>query len=189
MVNAAAVRSVPSRVKQNRYEFHSEGSSPAPLQQVSHIVGHFFDLGAVELFDVPERPHVIVADKIDRHALAAEPSRPSDAMNVQLPVEAQIVTNDQTHLLDVNPTPPQIGSNQHAGAARPEFFHDRFARRLFHIPVNGRDGEIAFTHLGGQPIDLLFGVAEDDRLRDGERVVQVAQRAVRWRFIKDTAVL
>lgn len=39
----------------------------------------------------------------------------------------------------------------------------------------GGDGE-AHLHLLCQPVDLTLGVAEDDGLRDGQCVVEVAQR-------------
>lgn len=35
--------------------------------------------------------------------------------------------------------------------------------------------EISFTHLLGEPVDLSLGVAEDDSLSNGERVVQITQ--------------
>jgi len=41
--------------------------------------------------------------------------------------------------------------------------------------VHRRHREAALAHLGREPVDLLPRVDKDDGLRDGERVVQVAQ--------------
>ena len=40
---------------------------------------------------------------------------------------------------------------------------------------HGRDGEVPLVHLLREPVDLPAGVAEDDSLGDGQRLVQVAQ--------------
>ena len=40
---------------------------------------------------------------------------------------------------------------------------------------HSRDGEIPLVHFLCEPVDLPAGVAEDDGLRDGERLVQIAQ--------------
>ena len=46
---------------------------------------------------------------------------------------------------------------------------------LRHLSVHGGHGEVVLSHLVGQPVHFLLGVAEDHRLGDGERVVQVAE--------------
>ena len=48
----------------------------------------------------------------------------------------------------------------------------RGERRAHH----GRHGEVPGVHLLGQPVDLAARVDEDDGLRDGQRLVEVAQR-------------
>ena len=57
-----------------------------------------------------------------------------------------------------------------------ELFHDGLAFFLWHVAVHGRDREVGLHHLITQPVHLLAGVAEDDGLGDGQRVIQVAQR-------------
>jgi hypothetical protein len=41
--------------------------------------------------------------------------------------------------------------------------------------VHSRDGELALVELGGEPVDLATGGAEDDGLGDGDGFVQVAE--------------
>lgn len=53
--------------------------------------------------------------------------------------------------------------------------HDFVAFALFHRAVHGDDGEVHLAHLLRQPVDLPPGVTEDDGLRDGEGVVEIAQ--------------
>ena len=46
---------------------------------------------------------------------------------------------------------------------------------LRHLSVHGRDGEVVLSHLVGQPVNLLLGVAEDHCLSDRECIIQVAE--------------
>ena len=43
------------------------------------------------------------------------------------------------------------------------------------MTYDGGDGEVAGVHLLREPLDLPARIAEDDGLRDGERLVQIAQ--------------
>ena len=54
-----------------------------------------------------------------------------------------------------------------------ELFHDGVSLLLWHVSVHGGDGEIGLSHLLCQPLHFPLGVAEDDRLCDCERVVEV----------------
>lgn len=56
-----------------------------------------------------------------------------------------------------------------------EFVHDGVTLLLNHVTVHSRDSEIGLAHLLGKPVDLPARVAEDDGLRDGKGVVQVAE--------------
>lgn len=53
--------------------------------------------------------------------------------------------------------------------------HDLLTLVLRHVSVDGGDGEVELPHLLGEPVDLAPCVAEDDRLSDGDGVVEVAQ--------------
>ena len=44
------------------------------------------------------------------------------------------------------------------------------------LTYHSRNSEITFTHLFGKPIDLSARIGEDDRLCDGQRFVEIAQR-------------
>ncbi len=57
----------------------------------------------------------------------------------------------------------------------PEFLHDGVPLLLRHITVHAGDGEVSLPHLLREPVHLPLGVAEDDGLGNGERVVQVTQ--------------
>ena len=81
-----------------------------------------------------------------------------------------------TCLLHVDASGPHVSGDEHARGARPELCHDRVPLLLRHVAVHRGDGEVVGAHLLCKPVHLALGVAEDDRLRDGERVVEVAQR-------------
>ena len=63
-----------------------------------------------------------------------------------------------------------------------ELLHDGVTLLLGHVSVHGRNCEVGLTHLLRQPINLALRVAEDDGLRDGQRVVKVAQ-SVKFPFL------
>ena len=80
------------------------------------------------------------------------------------------------HLLDVDAPGPDVGGDEDATHAAAELLHDGVALGLLHLAVHGGHGEVRLAHLLRQPVHLAPRVAEDDRLRDRQRVVQVAQR-------------
>jgi hypothetical protein len=68
------------------------------LQQVRHVGRQLLDLGVVEALDVLEQALVVLGDKVDGDALAAEPTRPADAVQVVLRLGGQVVVDDQGDL-------------------------------------------------------------------------------------------
>lgn len=56
------------------YSYHSIN-----LQKAQRIIGHLFDSGIVELFDVTESTLVLLGDEVDGYTLATEPSSTSDS--------------------------------------------------------------------------------------------------------------
>ncbi len=97
-------------------------------------------------------------------------------MNVVLAVGRQVVVDDERDLLNVDAASKQVGGDEDARRARAELAHDDLALLLLHVSVHGGHGEVALVHHLGQPVDLAPRVAEDDGLRDRQRLVQVAQR-------------
>lgn len=69
------------------------------------------------------------------------------------------------------------GDNDSQVKKRYVHFGGRVTHSVFlrHLSVHGGDSEVVLSHLVGQPVHFLLGVAEDHRLGDGERVVQVAE--------------
>ena len=57
----------------------------ATLEKLLYIHRQFFDLRGVELLNILQNTDVVVLDKVDRDALPAKASRPSDAVNILLP--------------------------------------------------------------------------------------------------------
>lgn len=139
------------------------------------IHGHFINLSRVILLDISEDPDVIVLDKVDGHTLAAKSSGSADTVDVQLTIVGQVIVDDQRDLLNINAPGPNVGGDQDSRLARPELLHNGIALLLRHISVHGADGEVGFPHLFSEPIHLPLGVAEDDGLCYGQRVVQVAK--------------
>mmetsp|Transcript_14190 Transcript_14190/g.40226 ORF Transcript_14190/g.40226 Transcript_14190/m.40226 type:complete len:388 (-) Transcript_14190:270-1433(-) len=144
--------------------------------QVRDVHWHLVDLRAVVLLDVLERVQVVVLDEVDGHALLPEPPRTADPVDVELPVHRQVVVDHQGHLLHVQPSCPNIRSNENPRRPAPKIRHDQVPLLLRHVSVHGRNREVVRPHLLSEPLDLLPLVAKYDGLSDGQRVVQVAQR-------------
>ena len=96
-------------------------------------------------------------------------------MNVQLARLGQVKADHETDLLNVEASPPDIRGNQHSALARSELLHDSVSLFLRHAAMHAADRKVCFAHLLRQPFGFLALVAEDDGLRDSQRVVQVAQ--------------
>ncbi len=142
----------------------------------SNIHGHLFDLRAVELLNLAHHTHIVSGDEVDSHTLSAESSTTTDPMDVILAIRRQIVVDDQRDLLHVDTTSQQIGGDQHARGTRTELLHDHITLALVHVAMHGRDGEVTCRQLVREPVHFSARVAEDDRLRDGHRLVQIRQR-------------
>lgn len=146
------------------------------LNQIGHVHRHFVDLRRVVLFNVAQNSNVVALHEVDRHTLAAKPTRSADAVNVQLTIVRQIVVDDERNLLDVDATRPHVRRDQHPALAGTELLHNFVTLLLRHVAVHRANGKVCLAHLLRQPVDLALRVAKDNGLRDGQRVVQVAQR-------------
>ena len=83
--------------------------------------------------------------------------------------------DDQRDLLDIDTSGKQVGSDEDSGRTGSELLHDDLSLTLVHLSVHGRDGELSLVELGGEPVDLSSGRAEDDGLGDGDGLVQVTK--------------
>ena len=81
-----------------------------------------------------------------------------------------------TNLLDVNSSGEQVGGDEHSAGSGTELPHDQLSLLLLHVSVQAADRELLLRHLRGQRLHTLSRVAEDDRLGNVHRVVQIAQR-------------
>merc|ERR1712113_292130 len=143
--------------------------------EVRNIHGHLIDLGGVELLNVAKNTNVIILDKINRDAFAAEAARASNAVDVELTIVGEVIADHKRNLLHIESTAPQVSGDQHTAGSGTELLHDGISFLLWHVSVDGSHGEVAITHFLREPINLLLGVAEDYSLRNGQGVVQVTQ--------------
>merc|ERR1719398_52495 len=146
------------------------------LYQVSNVHGHLVNLCVVKLLDVLKCSLVLVSDKVDCHSLTTKSTSATDSVDVVLSVGGEIVVDDQRHLLHIDSSGQEIGCDQDSRGSGPELSHDDVTLLLVHVSVHGGHSEVPLVHLLSQPVDLAPGVAEDDRLSDGEGLVQVTQR-------------
>mmetsp|Transcript_29253 Transcript_29253/g.61929 ORF Transcript_29253/g.61929 Transcript_29253/m.61929 type:complete len:327 (+) Transcript_29253:678-1658(+) len=144
--------------------------------EVCDVHWHFVNAGGVVALDVLEGSDVVVFDEVDGDALLAEAARPAYPVDVELPVEGEVVVDHERDLLDIQAPCPDVRGDQDPRGARPELRHDELPLALGHVAVHRGDREVVRAHLVRQPLDLPPLVAEDHGLRDGQRVVQVAQR-------------
>ena len=146
------------------------------LNEVGNVHWHLLDLSAVKLLDLAHHANIVGGDEVDGNTLTSETSTTTDSVDVVLTVGWEIVVDDEGNLLDIDTTGQKIGGDQDTGRSRAELLHNQVTLSLVHISVHGGDSEVTGGELVSQPVDLAAGVAEDDSLGDGERVVQVAER-------------
>jgi hypothetical protein len=57
-------------------------------------------------------------------------------MNIELSVLGEVIADDETDLLDIETTAPDIGGNQHTRLPGSELSHDGISLFLRHAPVH-----------------------------------------------------
>lgn len=97
-------------------------------------------------------------------------------MDVVFTITRQVVVDHQRYLLHVDASCPHVRRDENSAIPLPKVLHDAVSLLLRHLPVHRRYGKVRLPHLLRQPVDLPARVAEDDGLRDGQRVVQITQR-------------
>jgi hypothetical protein len=152
-----------------------ERSGEQRLDEVSHVHGHLLDLCAVELLNLAHHADIVSGDEVDGNTLTSETSTTTNAMDVVLTVGGQVVVDDEGDLLDIDTTGEQVGGDEDTGRSGTELLHDNITLGLVHVTVHGGDSEVTGSELVGEPVDLPAGVAEDDGLGDGDRLVQVGE--------------
>merc|ERR1719346_302337 len=96
-------------------------------------------------------------------------------MQVVFIVLRQVIIDDQGYLLHVDATCQQICGDQDARRARTELPHHEVSLFLVEFGMHCGDSEVTFLQLISKEIHFAPGVAIDDSLRDGKRLIQVAE--------------
>lgn len=129
-------------------------------------------MGVIKGLDLLEEPGILRHDEVDGSSLSAPSSGPTDSMDVLLLGLGEVVVDHQVHLLHVDTSGQQVGTDQHSGGTGPELLHDQVSLVGLHGGVDGGDGEVLFLHGLGQVVHTGLGVAVDDALLDLEVVVE-----------------
>mmetsp|Transcript_1761 Transcript_1761/g.4675 ORF Transcript_1761/g.4675 Transcript_1761/m.4675 type:complete len:367 (-) Transcript_1761:266-1366(-) len=145
------------------------------LDEVRHIDRHFLDRGVVKRLDLAHLAHVVERDKVDGHTLAAETARATNAVNVVFAVRGEVVVDNERDLLHVNTASEQVRGDENTRRARAEFLHDEIALLLIHVAVQARNRKVTLAHVLGEPVHLSALIHVDDRLRDCQCRVEIAQ--------------
>lgn len=145
------------------------------LDEVGDVHRHLLDLGAVELLNLTHHADVVSSDEVDRNTLTAETTTTTDTVDVVLAVGGKVVVDDQGDLLDIDTTRKKVRGDEHTRRAGAELLHDNITLGLVHVTVHSRDGEVTGSELVREPVNLPTGVAEDDGLGDGDRLVEIRE--------------
>lgn len=149
--------------------------SSSSLDEICHVHGHLRDFRRVELFDITKITNITLREEVDGHTLTTETSGTTDTVDVVLSIRGQVKVDDQRNLLHVDTTSEQIGGDQDTRGTGTELAHDNVTLPLVHVSVHARNGEVALLHLLLKPVDLAASVAVNNRLGDGQGLVQIAQ--------------
>ncbi len=95
---------------------------------------------------------------------ASRPARATDAVNVVLGHERQVVVDDQRQLRDVEAARRDVGGHQHVDAAGLEVAERPRSRALALVAVNDRRLDAGALEVFADAIRAALGLAEDERL-------------------------
>ena len=158
------------------FDFPSDHAScDRPLDKVGNVHGHLSNLGIVELLDIAQVANISLGKEVDGNTLTTETAGTTDTVDVVLTVGGEVKVDDQGNLLDIDTTGQKVGGDEDTGRSRAELAHDDVTLALVHVSVHAGDGEVPLLHLLLEPVDLSPGVAVNDGLGDGERLVEIAE--------------
>ena len=99
-------------------------------------LGNGFDFGAEFGFNFVQGESVVVGDQVDCHTEMAEPSGPTDSVQVGLRHLGEVEVDDNIDSLDVNTAGQQVGTHQVPAKTGSEVVEDAVPRKqdqnLFH---------------------------------------------------------
>ena len=144
-------------------------------KRTCNVHRHLLNLGAVELLDLSHHAHIVSSYEVDGNTLPAESSTATNTMDVVFAVGREIVIDNEGYLLNIDTTSQKISSDQNAGRARTELFHDNITLRLLHVTMHGGHSKVTSGELVSEPVDLSAGVAEDDCLSNGDSLIQIGK--------------
>lgn len=98
---------------------------------------------------------------------------PADSVDVLLFPMRQLEVDDYRDLLDVYTSSEKVCWDKNSSGACSELSHDHVSLDLVHVPVDRGDCELPVSEELGELVNLLCGVAIDDRLVDLQIHVQV----------------
>lgn len=109
------------------------------LRNVKALVdnlGNGFDFGAEFGFNFVQGESVVVGDQVDCHTEMAEPSGPTDSVQVGLRHLGEVEVDDNIDSLDVNTAGQQVGTHQVPAKTGSEVVEDAVPVVLRHPGVN-----------------------------------------------------
>lgn len=134
--------------------------------QVVQVIRKFLNLRVVMRLELLDERGVLGANEVDSCTLATEASGSSDSVDVLLLPLGQFVIDDQLHLLDIDSSGKDVGSNQDSHSPCSELLHNDITFCLIHLTVHGVNNVIIGGHASSDLFHTLLSVTEDDTLVD-----------------------
>ena len=79
---------------------------------------------------------IILGNQIDCAALATEPARATDSVDIVLPLNGELVVDNQTDLLNIDATRKKVRANHNAHGALPKLPHTAGTLLGVHLTMN-----------------------------------------------------
>ena len=152
----------------------------AGRRQIFHLVP--LGLGVLQLFDAPDRAHLVHRCQADRPTLFVSAAGAADAMNMHFAVGRNVHVDDHLQLRNVQPARRDVSGHQHRAAAVGKLHQHLVAFTLLQLAVECQRTETLSLQDLHQLATLQLGVAKGQRagrsvmveqLRDGVQALTV----------------
>ena len=110
------------------------------------------------LLDPPQVASVVLSDQVDSKSQVAEPTTPTDPVQIRLAVLGEVEVDDDIDTLDVDTASEQIARDQVAGGSVAELVEDAVPVGLLHFGVNVEAAVAKLGDLFGQEFNSVNAV-------------------------------
>jgi len=127
------------------------------------------------LLNISKDSDILICYKVNGNTLSLKSTRSTDSMDIKFSVQGQIVTNDQTDLLHIKTSTPDICGYEHSALPCSELSHNSISFLLRHASMHIGDSKVGLSHFLSQPLNLVLFITEYDSLSDSQSIIKITE--------------